>query len=61
MPKFSMRTFATGARQLVVQEALEMMLCFSASYSPSFTPMTMVASSPFAGHVMTTFFAPALM
>ena len=28
MPNFSCSTFTTGARQLVVQDALEMMLCF---------------------------------
>ena len=32
MPKVSWMTLTTGARQLVVQEALEMMLCFAASY-----------------------------
>ena len=31
----SLSTFATGARQLVVQEAFEMMLCFAASYLSS--------------------------
>src|SRR6266850_626758 len=31
-PKFSISTLATGARQLVVQEALEMMVCFAGSY-----------------------------
>ena len=31
MPTASLSTFATGARQLVVQEALEMMLSFSGS------------------------------
>ena len=32
MPKFSSSTLAKGARQLVVQEAFEMMLCTSGSY-----------------------------
>ena len=31
MPKWSFRTLATGARQLVVQEAFEMMWCFAGS------------------------------
>ena len=31
MPKVSSSTLATGARQLVVQEALEMMWCFAGS------------------------------
>ena len=31
MPNFSSSTFAIGARQLVVHDALEMMLCFSGS------------------------------
>ena len=32
MPNVSCSTFTTGARQLVVQEAFEMMLCFAGSY-----------------------------
>ena len=32
MPNLSCSTFTTGARQLVVQEALEMMLCLAGSY-----------------------------
>ena len=59
MPKFSSSTLAKGARQLVVQEAFEMMLCTSGSYWSSLTPMTMVMSSSLAGQVMTTFLAPA--
>src|SRR5689334_2995603 len=54
--KVSCRTLATGARQFVVHEALEMMLCFPGSYLPSFTPSTMVMSSFFAGAEMMTFF-----
>ena len=56
MLKASLTTFAIGARQLVVQEALEMMLCFAGSYLSSFTPMTMVMSSFLAGAEMMTFF-----
>ncbi len=49
-------TLATGARQFVVHDALEMMLCFAGSYLSSFTPITMVMSSPVAGAEMMTFF-----
>ena len=60
MPKPSFnRTWTTGARQLVVQLALEMMLCLAGSYLPSLTPSTMVMSSFLAGAEMMTFFAPA--
>ena len=52
----SCSTFATGARQFVVQDALEMMLCLAGSYMLSFTPSTMVMSSFFAGAEMMTFF-----
>ena len=55
MPKVSCRTLTTGARQLVVQEALEMMLCFAASYLSSLTPRTTVRSSLVAGAEMMTF------
>src|SRR6185369_9488232 len=56
MPKLSTNTLATGARQLVVQEAFEMMLCFAASYLSWLTPSTMVMSSPLAGAEIMTFF-----
>ena len=49
MPNVSCSTFTTGARQLVVQEAFEMMLCLAGSYAPSLTPSTMVTSSFFGG------------
>src|SRR5271154_610108 len=55
MPKVSWRTLTTGARQLVVQDALEMMLCFAASYLFSLTPRTRVMSSLEAGAEMMTF------
>ena len=55
MPKVSLRTLTTGARQLVVQLALEMMLCLAASYLSSLTPRTMVMSSLVAGAEMMTF------
>src|SRR5271165_3062501 len=55
--KLSLMTFAIGARQLVVQEALEITLCFAGSYLSSLTPNTMVMSSLVAGAVMMTFFS----
>ena len=59
--KLSLSTFAMGARQLVVHDALEIRLSFSVRES-SFTPRTTVASiSSLGGTVRTTFFAPELM
>jgi hypothetical protein len=58
MVKVSLSTFAIGARQLVVHEAFEMIVCFAGSYRLSLTPMTTVKSSCFAGAEMMTFFAP---
>src|SRR5579871_5109661 len=52
----SLITFATGARQFVVQDAFEMMLCFDASYLSWLTPSTTVTSSFLAGAEMMTFF-----
>ena len=57
-PKCSCSTDTMGARQLVVQEALETTRCPSFRM-PSFTPMTMVASTLVAGAEISTFFAPA--
>ena len=54
-----MITFTTGARQLVVQLALEMTWWLAGSYISWFTPRTTVMSSFFAGAEMMTFFAPA--
>ena len=59
MPKLSSSTFATVARQLVVQEAFETSSCRIGSYFCSFTPRTTVMSGSIAGAVITTFFAPA--
>src|SRR5215471_16089626 len=56
MPNVSCSTLATGARQIVVHEALETTLCLAASYVLSFTPNTNVASGPSAGAEMMTFF-----
>ena len=57
----SWRTFASGATQFVVHDALEMMWCSSGSYVSSFTPSTTVMSGSVAGAEITTFFAPASM
>jgi hypothetical protein len=43
---------ASGARQFVVHDALEMMWCFDGSYLSSLTPSTTVMSGFFAGAVM---------
>ncbi len=45
MVKVSWMTLTIGARQLVVQDAFEMTLCFAASYLSSLTPRTTVRSS----------------
>ena len=58
--KFSKTTLVIGAKQLVVQDALERMSC-SAESSSSFTPRTMVLTSPLAGAEIITFLAPAWM
>src|SRR2546430_14917239 len=58
-PKLSITTLTTGTRQLVVQEAFEMMWCLAGSYFSLFTPMQIVMSSPLAGAEITTFLAPA--
>mmetsp|Transcript_303 Transcript_303/g.760 ORF Transcript_303/g.760 Transcript_303/m.760 type:complete len:220 (+) Transcript_303:1082-1741(+) len=61
MPNFSCSTFTKGARQLVVQEALEMM-GYSCLYWSALTPTTKVGMSlPLAGAVISTFLAPAVM
>src|SRR5216684_6735916 len=52
------KTYATGARQLVVHEAFEMTVCLADS-SSWLTPMTTVKSAPSAGAEMITFLAPA--
>ena len=59
MPHAARTTFTTGARQLVVQLALERMLCLAGSYLSSFTPITIVRSSFLAGAEMMTFFTVA--
>src|SRR6266550_7788112 len=54
--KLSCMTLAIGARQLVVQEAFEIMWCLAGSYLSSLTPSTTVKSSFLAGAEMMTFF-----
>src|SRR3954453_21770535 len=54
MPKCSWRTLATGARQFVVQDAFETILCAAGSKSCSLTPMQMVTSASFDGAEMIT-------
>merc|ERR1719311_939256 len=56
MPKFSWMIFARGARQFVVQDALERMLT-SFVYLVWFTPMTNIGASA-DGAEMITFLAP---
>src|SRR3989304_546511 len=58
-PNASRSTLATGARQFVVHDPLEIIRCSAGSYWPSFTPRTMVRSSSFAGAEIRTRFAPA--
>jgi len=60
-PIASCSGLTSGARQLVVQEALEMTVCAALSV-PWFTPYTTVASTSLPpGAEMMTFFAPPLM
>ena len=58
MPTRSLSTLATGARQLVVQEALLTTVCSGRSWS-WLTPKTTVRSAPSAGAETSTFLAPA--
>merc|ERR1712061_457368 len=58
MPNLSWRTLAMGAKQLVVQEALETTV-MSLEYLSSLTPMTNMGASA-EGAEMTTFLAPPL-
>jgi oligoendopeptidase F len=55
MPKLSCSTLKSGAAQLVVHEAFEITALFFKSSSVSFTPMTTVDVSSFAGAVSITF------
>jgi len=44
-----------------VHDAFDITLCLFASYLSSLTPITIVISSPFAGALIITFFAPAVI
>src|SRR5919199_1709429 len=60
MPIASCSTLATGARQLVVHDALEMTWWLSGSYASSkLTPRATVTSGSVAGAEMITLWAPA--
>merc|ERR1719310_1361281 len=60
MPNLSFTTFASGARQLVVHEAL-LTTWMSDLYSVWFTPMTNIGTSSFGGAEMITFLQPPPM
>ena len=60
MPKASLSTLAMGARQLVVQLALDTNF-MSEVYLSRFTPTTNMGVSSLEGADMTTCFAPASM
>ena len=57
MPNFSWTTLASGAKQFVVHDALEITVSFPV-YLSSLTPITNIGASA-DGAVMTTFLAPA--
>jgi len=57
MPQLSWTTLATGARQLVVHEALETTFMLEA-YFCWLTPMTKIGTSSLGGAEMMTFLAP---
>ena len=57
-PKLSSNTFTIGAKQLVVQLALDIIDSVP-SITSSLTPSTTVLTSPVAGAEITTFLAPA--
>merc|ERR1719161_1831094 len=57
MPNLSFTTFASGARQLVVHEAL-LTTSMSDLYSVWFTPQTNIGTSSFGGAEMITFLQP---
>merc|ERR1719337_679898 len=57
MPKLSFTTFASGARQFVVHDAL-LTTWMSDLYSVWFTPQTNIGTSSFGGAEMITFLQP---
>merc|ERR1719262_827788 len=56
-PNFSLTTFASGARQLVVQEAFETTVS-PPVYFVLFTPMTYIGTASFGGAEIITFLQP---
>lgn len=60
MPKLSCKTFARGARQLVVQDAFDT-TGIDGSYDSWFTPITKMGHSSFGGAEIITFLAPPSM
>ena len=58
MPNLSFKTLAMGARQLVVQEALDTKF-MSVVYLSRLTPQTNMGVASLEGADMTTFLAPA--
>src|ERR1700730_6719060 len=58
-PNASSSTLTMGTKQFVVHDAFEITLWTAGSKSPSFTPMTKVASAPFDGADTITNGAPA--
>merc|ERR1711990_327683 len=60
IPHLSLRTLVMGARQLVVQEALETTV-MSLLYPSWLTPTTKIGQASFGGAERTTFLAPPLM
>jgi len=58
MPKVSWMILASGARQLVVHEALETTAPTSLLYSVLFTPMTYIGVASLLGALMMTFLHP---
>mmetsp|Transcript_7998 Transcript_7998/g.19213 ORF Transcript_7998/g.19213 Transcript_7998/m.19213 type:complete len:211 (-) Transcript_7998:407-1039(-) len=60
IPNFSCTTFASGARQLVVHEAL-LTTVLSDVYASWFTPITNIGVESFGGALMITFLHPPFM
>mmetsp|Transcript_37529 Transcript_37529/g.110924 ORF Transcript_37529/g.110924 Transcript_37529/m.110924 type:complete len:259 (+) Transcript_37529:393-1169(+) len=60
IPNLVWMTFASGARQLVVQDALDTIVSVAGLYLSSFTPITYMGAS-LEGAEMTTRLAPAVM
>src|SRR5690554_789828 len=60
-PKLSSKTFAKGAKALVVHDAAETIVSDPSKISSLTLNTTVLTSSPVAGAETTTFLAPALM